>query len=45
VETIIKNPGVDFISFTGSVQNGRNVAKASVQGSGFPGVALEVRLA
>ncbi|KAF9503395.1 hypothetical protein BS47DRAFT_1356258 [Hydnum rufescens UP504] len=44
VNTIIKHPCVDFISFTGSVNNGMNVAKASVQGNGFPGVALEVGL-
>ncbi|KAF9505975.1 hypothetical protein BS47DRAFT_1305884 [Hydnum rufescens UP504] len=42
VDTIIKHPRVDFISFTGSVNNGMNVAKASVEGNGFPGVALEL---
>ncbi|KAF9507410.1 hypothetical protein BS47DRAFT_1385161 [Hydnum rufescens UP504] len=42
VDTIIKHPRVDFISFTGSVNNGMNVAKAFVQGNGFPGVALEL---
>ena len=42
VNTFIKHPGIDFTSFTGSVQNGRNVAKASVENPWFPGVALEV---
>lgn len=40
----ISNPLVDFVSFTGSVQGGRSIAKASVNATGFKGVALEVCL-
>ncbi|KAF8317428.1 succinate semialdehyde dehydrogenase [Clavulina sp. PMI_390] len=42
VTEFIKHPEVNFTSFTGSVQNGRNVAKASVENKWFPGVALEL---
>lgn len=41
---VIKNPLVDFVSFTGSVSGGRSVAKAATDGAGFTGVALEVML-
>jgi len=42
VEAIIKHPLVDFISFTGGVQNGKNVSRAAAANDKFPGVALEV---
>ena len=40
---VIQHPKVDFVSFTGSVANGKTVAEAAVKGGGFMGVALEVR--
>ncbi|KAF4616677.1 hypothetical protein D9613_008623 [Agrocybe pediades] len=39
---VIQNPSVDFVSFTGSVQGGRSVAKAAAHAAGFTGVALEL---
>jgi len=42
VSTIVKDPRVDFISFTGSVKNGKTIAKVAVQSENFPGVALEL---
>lgn len=38
----VAHPKVDFVSFTGSVAGGKVVAQAAA-GSGFTGVALEVR--
>ncbi|PPQ85012.1 hypothetical protein CVT25_010401 [Psilocybe cyanescens] len=38
----INNPSIDFVSFTGSVQGGRSVAKTSANAVGFKGVALEL---
>ena len=42
VEHAIKNPLVNFVSFTGSVGGGRAVEKVAVDAEGFKGVALEV---
>ncbi|ELU41344.1 NAD-aldehyde dehydrogenase [Rhizoctonia solani AG-1 IA] len=38
---LVEHPKVDFVSFTGSVANGKSVAQSAVK-SGFKGVALEV---
>ncbi|KAF8314821.1 succinate semialdehyde dehydrogenase [Cantharellus anzutake] len=42
VEAVTKHPKVDFVSFTGSVQNGRVVSRAAAASDNFPGVALEL---
>ncbi|KAH6909532.1 succinate semialdehyde dehydrogenase [Coprinopsis sp. MPI-PUGE-AT-0042] len=39
---VVQHPKVDFVSFTGSVINGKAVAEAAVKGGGFMGVALEL---
>jgi hypothetical protein len=39
---IISRKSIDFVSFTGSVQGGRSVAKTAANALGFTGVALEV---
>jgi len=38
----ISRKSIDVVSFTGSVQGGRSVAKTAVNAVGFTGVALEV---
>ncbi|KAF8962362.1 succinate semialdehyde dehydrogenase [Flammula alnicola] len=38
----ISNRSIDFVSFTGSVQGGRAVAKSAAVAAGFTGVALEL---
>ncbi|KAI3600396.1 aldehyde dehydrogenase [Moniliophthora roreri] len=38
----ISHPGVNFVSFTGSVVGGRSVEEAAVKAPGFKGVALEL---
>ncbi|CEL53009.1 aldehyde dehydrogenase [Rhizoctonia solani AG-1 IB] len=38
---LVEHPKVDFVSFTGSVANGKSVAQSAVK-SGFKGVALEL---
>ena len=42
VKKAVGHPGVDFVSFTGSVKGGRDVETAAVAADGFKGVALEV---
>jgi acyl-CoA reductase-like NAD-dependent aldehyde dehydrogenase len=39
---VVRHPKVDFVSFTGSVANGKAVAEAAVKGGSFTGIALEV---
>ncbi|KAL0958325.1 hypothetical protein HGRIS_000470 [Hohenbuehelia grisea] len=39
---VVQHPGVDFVSFTGSVPGGRAVEEAAVKANGFKGVALEL---
>lgn len=39
---VISRQSVDFVSFTGSVEGGRSVAKTAANAAGFTGVALEV---
>ncbi|KAG6837465.1 hypothetical protein H0H93_009008 [Arthromyces matolae] len=39
---VVSHPGVEFVSFTGSVKGGREVGRAAVEGDGFKGVALEL---
>ena len=37
------HPLVKYVSFTGSVQNGRNIERAAASSDTIKGVALEVR--
>ncbi|KAF8630243.1 hypothetical protein AX15_003041 [Amanita polypyramis BW_CC] len=39
---VTQHPGVNFVSFTGSVAGGQAVAKAAANNSNFPGVGLEL---
>ncbi|TFK66352.1 succinate semialdehyde dehydrogenase [Pluteus cervinus] len=39
---VIRNPIINFVSFTGSVSGGHAVAKAAADAIGFTGVALEL---
>ncbi|KAG6892954.1 hypothetical protein C0992_011775, partial [Termitomyces sp. T32_za158] len=38
----MRSPGVEFVSFTGSVKGGREVGKAVAEAIGFKGVGLEL---
>ncbi|KAM6492495.1 NAD-aldehyde dehydrogenase [Amanita muscaria] len=38
----VQHSDINFVSFTGSVQGGKAVARAAANGDGFPGVTLEL---
>jgi acyl-CoA reductase-like NAD-dependent aldehyde dehydrogenase len=42
LKTLVADPRVNFVAFTGSVAGGKAVAEAAATGKGFKGVVLEL---